>query len=370
MSKKRKAVIHETPKYYSLDRILSKEACYNIIFGERSNGKTYSVLKYSIKHYFETRGQFAIVRRWKEDITGRRASDIFTSINQDGVVEKYSKGKFAGIHYSAGKFYACIYDEDGKPVYNDTNIIGYCFSLSDTEHNKSISYPMIETIFFDEFLTNKLYLADEFVLFMNTISTIVRQRDNVKIFMCGNTVNKYCPYFKEFGLTHILKMNQGDIDVYRYGDSRLVVAVEYCSSMNSNKKSNFYFAFDNPKLQMITQGSWELDIYPHLPCKYNPKQVLFEFVISFEGINYLSEVIDLGNGDIILYVHEKTTPIKEKTIVFSLADNPSMWYNKSISSPNFKAGSKILWLIKHHKIFYQNNDVGNAIHNYFKVSGV
>ena len=63
MSKKRKAVIHETPKYYSLDRILSKEACYNIIFGERSNGKTYSVLKYSIKHYFETRGQFAIVRR-------------------------------------------------------------------------------------------------------------------------------------------------------------------------------------------------------------------------------------------------------------------------------------------------------------------
>ena len=55
MSKKRKPVIHETPKYYSLDRILSKEACYNIIFGERSNGKTYSVLKYAIKHYFETK---------------------------------------------------------------------------------------------------------------------------------------------------------------------------------------------------------------------------------------------------------------------------------------------------------------------------
>ena len=153
VSKKENCIwLHEQTRAH-----LSKEACYNIIFGERSNGKTYSVLKYAIKHYFETKGQFAIVRRWKEDITGRRASDIFTSINQDGVVEKFSKGKFAGIHYSAGKFYACIYDEDGKPVYNDTNIIGYCFSLSDTEHNKSISYPMIETIFFDEFLTNKLY---------------------------------------------------------------------------------------------------------------------------------------------------------------------------------------------------------------------
>ena len=81
MNKKR-IVARETQKYYSLDRILSKNACYNIIFGERSNGKTYSVLKYAVKHYFETGGQFAIVRRWKEDITGRRASDIFTSINQ------------------------------------------------------------------------------------------------------------------------------------------------------------------------------------------------------------------------------------------------------------------------------------------------
>ena len=47
MNKKR-IVARETQKYYSLDRILSKNACYNIIFGERSNGKTYSVLKYAL----------------------------------------------------------------------------------------------------------------------------------------------------------------------------------------------------------------------------------------------------------------------------------------------------------------------------------
>ena len=31
-------------KFYSLDAILEKKAQYNIIFGERSNGKTFSVL--------------------------------------------------------------------------------------------------------------------------------------------------------------------------------------------------------------------------------------------------------------------------------------------------------------------------------------
>src|SRR5690606_4040116 len=111
--------------------------------------------------------------------------------------------------------------------------------LSDTEHNKSISYPRVEIIFFDEFITKHLYLNDEFILFMNTISTIVRQRTNVTIYMCGNTVDKYCPYFKEMGLNHVHKMEQGTIDVYRYGNSKLTVAVEYCASTKRKKKNNF-----------------------------------------------------------------------------------------------------------------------------------
>ena len=36
----------EKSNYYSLDKILSKNAQYNLIFGERSNGKTYAVLNY------------------------------------------------------------------------------------------------------------------------------------------------------------------------------------------------------------------------------------------------------------------------------------------------------------------------------------
>ena len=38
-------------KYYSLKNILKKNAQYNMIFGERSNGKTYSVLYYALENY-------------------------------------------------------------------------------------------------------------------------------------------------------------------------------------------------------------------------------------------------------------------------------------------------------------------------------
>ena len=45
-------------------------------------------------------------------------------------------------------------------------------------------------------------------------------------------------------------------DVYKYGDSGLSVAVEYCESTQKfgGKKSDVFFAFDNDRLKMVTTG--------------------------------------------------------------------------------------------------------------------
>lgn len=357
-------------KYYSLNKIESKDATYNLIIGERSNGKTYAMLTKVLKQYLENGKQFAYVRRWKEDITGRRAQRLFASLNEDGSVDKHSKGEYQGIYYYAGKFYACTYDANGKAVYSDTDIIGFTFALSDGEHDKSTSFPNVTTVVFDEFLTNQLYLNDEFVLFMNTISTIVRRRTDVKIYMLGNTVNKFCPYFTEMGLNNIQKMEQGTIDIYRYGNSQLTVAVEYCETADkkSNNKSNKYFAFDNPKLQMITGGAWELAIYPHLPMKYKPKDVLLTFYIEFSDSVFACEVVQVDNTPFI-YIHAKTTPIKdlENSLIYSLEYNSGMNYNRSVFKPMSKIQQKIMWFFKNDKVFYQDNDIGDAVNNYLKI---
>ena len=357
-------------KYYNLQNILSKKCVYNIIFGERSNGKTYSVLKYALEQFEKTGGQLAIVRRWKEDIIGRRASDIFNAINENNEVEKITKGKYTGVTYYASKFYLCNYDENGKPVYNiETDCFAYSFALSEMEHNKSISYPKITTIMFDEFLTKHVYLQDEFILFMNTISTIVRQRSNVIIFMLGNTVNKYCPYFEEMGLKHIKEMVQGSIDVYTYGESELKVAVEYCANISKQKKSNLYFAFNNPKLHMITNGAWELDIYPHLPIKYKPKDIIFYYFIVFGGNTYQCEVIQDKNGEMFTYIHIKTTELKDNTkdLIYTLDYNYGLNYNRNIYKPISELQKRLLWFFQTDRVFYQSNEVGDSISNYLKI---
>ena len=153
-------------KFYSLNAINKKNATYNVIFGERSNGKTYATLKQGIIDYCKNGGQMAYVRRWKEDITGRRASRLFSALCENGEIQKITNNEFTGVHYWAGKWYLCNYDDNGKAIYSDIDIICFSFALSDGEHDKSTSFPNIKTIIFDEFLTSRLYLPDEFILFM------------------------------------------------------------------------------------------------------------------------------------------------------------------------------------------------------------
>lgn len=355
-------------KFYSLDAILKKNADYNIVFGERSNGKTYAALKYCIEQFYKTGGEFAYIRRWKEDILGKRAANIFAALESDGAIADATDGEFTRVKYYNGVFYLANFDDATQKLVSDNKPCGYTFALSDSEHNKSVSYPNVTTIVFDEFLTRRYYLVDEFVTFMNVLSTIIRQRDNVKIFMLGNTVNKYCPYFAEMGLRHAKDMAQGTIDVYKYGNSGLTVAVEYAGSTGKKaKKSNKYFAFDNKNLEMITQGKWELALYPHLPERYKRSQVLFTYFIEFQGDVLQCEIVQTDTG-MFTYVHEKTTPIKEpdKDVIFSDRHMVGNNYYRRLLHPRDELSKRIGMFYATEKVFFQNNDCGEIVRNYIR----
>lgn len=350
-------------KYYTLNNILQKNAQYNVIFGERSNGKTYSVLKYGIEKNVETGKQMAIVRRWRDDFTGKRGLTMFDSLVENREIEKATKGEWSGVYYYGLRWYFCRYEDD-KRIINDVPF-AYGFSITAMEHDKSTSYPNITTVLFDEFLSRTAYIPDEFILFMNVLSTIIRNRTNVTIFMLGNTINKYCPYFKEMGLKHVKEMKAGDIDVYKYGDSGLTVAVEYTLPNIKGKDSDLYFAFDNPKLSMITGGAWELDIYPHCPVKYKPNEILFTYFICFSDSVLQCEIIQ--HQDLLFtFIHEKTTPLKDidNDLIFSPEFSPRPNWKRKITNPTTITEKKIAEFYYRDKVFYSNNDIGEVVRNY------
>jgi hypothetical protein len=359
----------EKSKFYSLTKILNKKADYNIIFGERSNGKTYAALLYGLKRFVATGEQFAYIRRWREDLRGKRAENLFSNHVANGAVEEITNGECNAIFYLSGKWYLAKYDAEKKKYYPQNTPFCYGFCLSEQEHEKSSSYPNVTTIIFDEFLTRRYYLPDEFMLFMNLLSTIIRQRDNVKVFMLGNTINKYCPYFSEMGLKQVTNMEQGTIDIYKFGQGGAVVAVEYCSTIVKQKASNKYFCFDNQNLQMITGGKWELAAYPHLPTKYTPKDVLFVYYIVFNEVILQGNIIQKGSEN-FTYIHMKTTPIKDddNALIYSLEMNGKPNYKRKLLSTATYIEAQVTRYFATDKVFYQNNEVGEIVRNYLMTS--
>lgn len=360
----------EKNKYYSLEKIIGENADYNMIIGERSNGKTYACLHKCVTDYFNGNGKFVYLRRWKEDIVTRRMEQLFNALESNNEIKTITNGQFNKIAYYRGKFYPANFNaEENKMVASKTNI-GYAVSLTDYEHDKSISYSDVNTIIFDEFLTRQLYIYNEFVVFMNVLSTIIRDRKDVKIFMLGNTVNKFCPYFDEMGITNIFVQEQGTIDVYKYGDSELKIAVEYCGNIQS-KKSNKYFAFDNPRLDMITSGIWEFALYPHLEenQKIDKNDIVFRFNIVFNKRKIIGEVVENSDGNFIFF-HNRTSEIQDDELTYTINYTTKPNIRKCFMYRNDKLDCKIADFFNRRKVFFQSNDIGEVVSNYLKQCSV
>lgn len=359
----------EKMKFYSLNNILSKNCDYNVIFGERSNGKTYAVLEHGIRNYIKTGEQMAYIRRWREDLRGKRAESLFANHVNNGLIEKLTDGKYNEVFYLSGKWFLSFMNTETGKRSPDIQPFCFGFCLSEQEHEKSSSYPNITTVVFDEFLTRRYYLPDEFMLFMNMLSTIIRQRDNVKVFMLGNTVNKFCPYFTEMGLKQVPYMEQGTIDIYRFGEHGATVAVEYTASVVKHKASNKYFCFDNQNLQMITGGKWELAVYPHLPVKYKPQDVLFVYYIKFGDVTLQANIIQVDDRN-FTYIHAKTTPIHDtdNSLIYALEMNGKPNYKRRLISTASDVERQVARYFATDSVFYQNNEIGEIVRNYIMVS--
>lgn len=354
--------------YYNIRTILSKGCLYSMVIGERSNGKTFSSLDYMIENYLERGKQSAYIRRYREDLRGKRGETLFSNIVQSGRLRELSNGEYDAIKYQAGQWFLGTYDKSLGKIVTEEEPFCYGFALSETEHDKSTGYPNVDFIVFDEFMTRQYYLPNEFVLFMNCLSTIIRQRDDVRVVMLANTVNKYCPYFKEMGLVHVPEMEQGKIDVYKYGSTGLTIAVERCKRPKQGmKKSDMYFAFDNPQLQMITTGAWEIALYPHLPLKYDKSDILFTYFISFNQNLLQCEIIQKDDS-LFTYIHRKSTPIQNENedIIFTDEFDPRPNYFRNIRKPSNRYTKEIARQFMEDKIFYQDNEVGEVVRNYLK----
>lgn len=383
--------------YYDISNTIRThtDCKYIVVYGMRSNGKSFSTLKFLLEEFYDNYKKgfikaFGYLRRWSEDIRSTNMQQVFKSLqcDENGVnnIEKITHHEYNAVKYDKRQFYLVHYDSEGNIESKLDTPIGYVFSLAESERIKSTGYPDIKYIMFEEFISEGLPMVNEFNRYMSVLSTIIRNRDDVTIIMLGNTINKYNIYFSEFGFYRAKTQKPNTIDIYEYNskDGNLKIACEYADIPNKKiKKSNVYFAF-NDKNSMITQGSWQIGSYPHLPYFYLPKDIRFTYYIKFDNEVFQCEIIRVKdtsenkvikdsvpctNKDIYFtYIHAKSSELKylERDLVYQQEIDPHPNIRRKITNPYDDMGRYIFSFFTQEKVFYQDNSIGNAIQSYLQ----
>ena len=248
-------------KYYKLDNILKHDSQYYIIFGSRSSGKSYAVMRYAIDQYFKEGKQFVICKRYDLDLKPRVCETMLVD-HYDYVMKNYH----AKISFYQGKWLLYSSDLEKRPPISECRIIGYALAINTVERSKGSQYPNVGTIIFEEFMSLRGdYLPNEVNLFMNLISTIARNRRDLKIFMLGNAISKFSPYTDAIGIK-LHKLMQGEIKtiIFKNGKSTTKFTIERTRNVivDNNKPSNIsYNVFGTQASKMIERGQFETGNY-------------------------------------------------------------------------------------------------------------
>lgn len=213
---------------YDIENILEKNAHYNVIIGFPYVGKTFKTLEYAIKQYVWKGKQFVYLRRWYEDIKGMHAKLLFEGIVNAGVISRLTHNQYNDVYYKNHKWYLCYTSQDGKRRVDKTP---FCHGVALNggvkrfyQENTAMNWCDVTTVLFDDFNVNPdMYLKNEWYIFMNIISLIIRDRTNVKIFMLANPRNRHCPYLQGMGID-VEKIPDHDITLIKNGS--VTIAVE------------------------------------------------------------------------------------------------------------------------------------------------
>lgn len=305
-------------KFYNVNKIDKLNAQYNIVLGERSNGKSYAIKHLCIKQAYENPEtcKFIYLRRWDVEIKMANIESYFADVNY----ELITGGKYQGIVVYQKGIYFAVYDEKSQRLVKQLHI-GYARALSHSEHYKSGVYTDCSNIIYEEFISRTSYISNEPNRLQDFVSTVAR-RNLVKVWLIGNSISRVCPYFSEWELLNIPKQKPGTIDIYSKVTDQLdeegnnitvKIAVEFAENSGNNSKMFF-----GESAKMITTGAWQSDNVDKLPKKFKEYEELYVFVFRHKGFKFLCRYLYDEKKDFTLwFICPKTTEIQKNTRVVS-----------------------------------------------------
>lgn len=358
-------------EYYNPTHLPFERSKWFISMSERARGKTTNVLLLGMifnKHYGT---EIQYIRSREEMIAPKISHNLFGVITDNGYIEKITDGEYNTVVYKSRRWYYAHYDdESGEITKQASRHLCSMLAIDKNEmYKSSYSAPLGDFIIFDEFI-ERFYYPQQFVMFLDLLSTIIRSRKSASIFLLSNTIDKNSPYFSEFEI-------RDAIDDLDQGEYKLVttpkgtnVFVEIIgkrqpkASRHQKEINKLYYGFQNSKLASITgEAAWAVDTYPHTPKEFNiiSKNHYLEFNTKLVNLEIC---YDEEHQRRFINCHYATNTYDD-SVIYSLDFNLDKRYRYKLGTTKI---DQYIWRLYHQNLFtYSDNSVGSLIERYVEL---
>lgn len=332
--------IDETLQYHD---DTGREIDIAFIYSGRNRGKSFEISTQLIADAYYDHKQFGYIRR--NDATNYEVEQYFADKSE--FIKNMTDGMYEGITRDKGKLYFYKYEENEKGDlvrYMSNTACGYFFALTRQSAYKSLQYPEIYNLIYEEVLTDGAYLNAEPEKLMNLYSTCKRDKTGFRMFLVSNTISVVNPYSASWGI-YLNKNKPGDVRLSKLylgtynkegKEDYLLIAAHYLKNKGDLTKEDL--KKDRLRIKTgISSNKWdELRLYATLPLskvkKYKPLEIV---VFMYDDVciqgNILEipknmidcEIDDLGEDYLskdlmpILYLRRKTTEPKPQTRIYT-----------------------------------------------------
>lgn len=346
---------------------------YFVICTERSVGKTTNILLFGMCAHAVEGVQVQYIRESAPMIERRNLRQLFSVIKEFDYISKITEGHYTDVVYKSHGWYYCNYDEEGTMIDLATDPFMMCLSIDQNELYKS-TYNTLhnkgDIIIFDEFISrDHRARQDSFILFCDTVKTIIRQRETPIIFMLANTIDRENQYFYEMELNdavHSLPIGASTEIITSGGTPIYLSFYSPGQTPEKTKHNRLYFGFKNKKLGSITGKDWSLTPMPH-PSQDETRQVLTrQFYVLYEDRIINLELCKSDTDGMHVIAHFATKEPKRDSIIYSMGLMLDWRYRYKFGHG---PADRYIWtLYERKKFFYASNAVGAIIEKYYQMA--
>lgn len=355
------------PFHVPLDVNNVNHCSYYMFFSKRGVGKTTTMLLLGLI-LFKLYGVVIQYIRQKEDMLRPKfAQELMKTVLECGYIERLTEGRWNYAYYYANKWVFCKLSESGK--IEEKTAIHFMYELSIDQsfvYKSNYNAPHGDWIIFDEMLGKK-YEPNEFIYFMDILSTIIRKRQGVRIILLSNAIDEYSEYFEEFEIEEqVKKLKRGDCDICTSsGGTKIYVEKIDQNDKNAARLNKEYFGFKSPMLYAITgQGDWNVQICKHWDLEDDAELIDRTHYIKM-GLNLVR--LELMRSEKYGY-HvrvQKATKIYPDSIIYTMDEITDQRFRHSKGHTMI---DRFLWMLLDRDLWhYRTNSQKNFVDKYLLI---